>query len=119
MNDYLGLQGKTILVTGVANRKSVAFHIARQLQELGAEVVFSVRSSQRREQLTKWFDPADIFVCDVAREEEIESLAEQVSQRVSRLDGLVHSIAFADYRDGGRAFHETSKQDFLNAIDVS
>ncbi len=119
MNDFLRLKGKTILVTGIANRKSVAYHIARQLQECGAHVLCAVRSERRREQVGKWFDSEDIFVCDVLHPEQIDALASDVKERVSRIDGLVHSIAFADYRDGAAAFHEVSKRDFLNALDVS
>ena len=49
--DFLQLAGKRILVMGVANRKSVAWHISRVLVEAGAEVVYAVRNEARREQV--------------------------------------------------------------------
>jgi enoyl-[acyl-carrier protein] reductase I len=117
--DFLQLAGKTILVMGVANRKSVAFHVGKVLSEAGAAVIYSVRSTERKDSLTKLLPEAEIFVCDVERPDEIERLCRDVTARYPRLDGLVHSIAFADYADGPRPFHEVSKQSFLRAIDIS
>jgi len=121
--DLLQLAGKTILVMGVANRKSVAWHIARVLVEEGANVVYSVRSDERTAALEQLLDGAgelaDVFVCDVEHEDQIARLRQQVGQRHERLDGLVHSIAFADYEDGPRPFHETSKRAFLRSMDIS
>ena len=47
MNNYLDLEGKNVLVAGIANRKSVAYHVATQLRDLGARVLCSVRTEQR------------------------------------------------------------------------
>ncbi len=118
--DYLQLAGKSILVFGVANRKSVAFHIAQVLEAVGAKVIYVVRSGERRCSVAKLLEPgAEIFTCDVEREEEIKKLREEVGKCHPRLHGLVHSIAFADYSDGPRAFHETPKAAFLRAVDIS
>ncbi|MCO6457113.1 MAG: SDR family oxidoreductase [Pirellulaceae bacterium] len=117
--DFLQLAGKTILVCGVANRKSVAWHIAQALREAGAEVLFAVRSERRRESLARLLEGSDVYVCDVEDPRQIEALREQVGQRHPVLHGLVHSIAFADYEGGMKPFHETGKQQFLRAVDVS
>jgi enoyl-[acyl-carrier protein] reductase I len=117
--DFLGLSGKTLLVFGVANRKSVAYHIGRVLGEAGANVIYVVRSPQRQGSVAKFLGDAEIHVCDVERDDEIERLRDEVAQRHASLDGLVHSIAFADYEDSPRPFHETSKKAFLRSIDVS
>lgn len=118
--DFLQLAGKTVLVAGVANRKSVAWHIARQLTEADCRVLYSVRSPERREQVAKLVGSSDdILVCDVEDEQQIEQLAGEVSSRCEVLDGFVHSIAFADYEDGMKAFHETTKRAFLRTMDVS
>ncbi len=63
--------------------------------------------------------PAPVYVCDVEFPDELAALREKVGARSSRLFGLVHSIAFADYGEGPKAFHETSKRDFLRAMDIS
>lgn len=118
--DFLQLAGKTVLVCGVANRKSVAWHVAQMLTEADCRVVYSVRSEARREQVQKLAGPeAKVLVCDVERQEEIDRLAEQVRDHVGPLDGLVHSIAFADYQDGVQPFHETSRRAFLRTVDIS
>ena len=116
---WLGLEGKTILVTGVANKKSVAWGIARQLEEAGAEVVYSVRSEARRGETARLLEGREVHVCDVESEEQIAALAANVAERHERLDGLVHSIAFANYSEGIKEFHETPKRDFLQAVDIS
>lgn len=118
--EFLQLAGKTILVMGVANRKSVAYHIAHVLEQAGVRVVYVVRSPQRREAVSKLLPTgADVLVCDVEHEDQIERLREEVGQRHDRLHGLVHSIAFADYEDGVKPFHETTKSQFLRAVDIS
>lgn len=117
--DFLGLEGKTVLVMGVANRKSVAWFAAKTLEEFGAKVIYSVRSSSRKESTAKLLAGEPVYVCDVERVEEIERLAEDVSRDHGPLDGIVHSIAFANYSEGFRPFHETDREDFLQAIAIS
>jgi enoyl-[acyl-carrier protein] reductase I len=119
MSDFLQLAGKRILVMGVANKKSVAWHIARVLVEAGAEVVYSVRTEDRKRQLQPLIGEAKIFVCDVEFEDQIERLAAELAKKYDTFHGLVHSIAFADYEDGVKPFHETSKRSFLRAFDIS
>ncbi len=117
--DFLQLTGKTVLVAGVANRKSVAFHVGRVLSEAGAQVLYSVRSAARREAVARWLPAADVFVCDVEQQAQIDRLGQQLVDRQVCLDGLVHSLAFADYSAGLQPFHETSRAAFLQAVDIS
>lgn len=117
--DFLQLENKTVVVFGVANRKSVAYHTGRMLTEAGAHVVYSVRSEQRRESLKKLLDPAPIHVCDVEDQSQIERLRDDIGKLQRPVHGIVHSIAFADYSAGWLPFHETPRAAFLQAIDVS
>lgn len=119
MSDFLQLEGKTVVVFGVANRKSVAYHIGKTLEDVGANVVYVVRSEQRREGLAKLLKDREVQVCDVEYPEQIERLHADVSARHETVHGLVHSIAFADYEDGMKPFHETGKSQFLRAVDIS
>ena len=116
---FLGLEGKTFLVTGFANRKSVAWYVAHALEQAGAQVVYAVRSELRRTQLERLVPERDVFVCDVEQGEQIESLRERLAERHPRLAGMVHSIAFANYEGGVQPFHATRRRDFLQAVDVS
>lgn len=116
---FLQLEGKTILLFGVANKRSVAYHVARTLEEAGARVLYVVRSEARKESVAKLLADRTIFVCDVEREEEIARLKEVVAGETPALHGLVHSIAFADFSEGMKPFHETKKAHFLQAVDIS
>lgn len=119
-NDFLQLAGRRIAVFGVANRKSVAYHVGRLLAEAGADVMYVVRSEERKASVAKLLGDAPIYVCDVEHQDQIDRLADQLRADSPPLDGLVHSIAFADYGDGGaRPFHETTRAQLLRTFDVS
>ncbi len=116
--DFLGVAGKTFLVLGVANRKSVASHIAQGLAEAGANLVLSVQGEEQRAQAGRLFPGVPAVLCDLSREEEIRALAEAVRPHAP-LAGIVHSVAFANYSNGFGKFHETVRADFLQAMDIS
>lgn len=118
--DFLQLSGKTILVLGLANRKSVAWHAGTLLREAGARVLWSVRSEERRAPAKKLLGPDEpLFVCDVERQEEIDRLSDEVSKVAPALHGIVHSIAYADYSFGRRPFHQVPRAAFLQAVNIS
>lgn len=116
---FLNLSGKTFLVFGLANRKSVAWAIAQTLEAQGARVVYSVRSESRRESLKKLLGDRPCYLCDVEFPEQIEALAQTIAQKEPMLDGIVHSIAFANYAEGVKPFHETRRKDYLQATAIS
>ena len=119
MTDFLQLAGKRILVFGVANRKSVAYAIGRVVAEAGAECVYVVQNEATRQTAARLLAGAALYVCDVEHEDEIARLREEIGARHGQFHGLVHSLAFAEYGEGPKPFHETPKQAFLRAIDVS
>lgn len=120
MPDFLQLSGKTFVVFGVANRKSVAWFIAQALEAEGAKVLYSVRSEARRKSLDTLLAGKPVFLCDVEEEGAAMRLASEIAAAGHRpLHGLVHSIAFANYSEGFKAFHETARKDFLQAIAIS
>ena len=117
--DFLDIENKVFLVFGVANKKSVAYSVSQVLSEAKANVIYSVRSPERKESVSKILPDADIYVCDVEREYEIKKLAEDICQKYPKIHGIVHSIAFANYEEGPKPFHETRKKNFLQSIDIS
>jgi enoyl-[acyl-carrier protein] reductase I len=121
VSDFLQLADRRVLVFGVANRKSVAFHTGRVLAEAGAEVVYVVRSPERKASVAKLVGDAAVFVCDVERQAEIDELASALAAAYPEgFHGLVHSIAFAAYDERGMIpFHETSREQLLRTFDVS
>lgn len=117
--DFLELSGKTILVFGVANKKSVAWHVAKTLKTAGAKVLYSVRSEARREQVKKLLEGESVYVCDVEYPDQIEGLVKAVEKDHGKVHGIVHSVAFANYSKGFVPFHETVREDFLQATSIS
>ena len=120
MTDFLNISGKTFLVFGVANRKSVAWLVAKSLEEQGARVIYSVRSDARKKSLEAQLAGKPVFVCDVEDASAVPTLVSDVAAAgYAPLNGIVHSIAFANYSEGFKAFHETPRADFLQATAVS
>ncbi len=121
MSDFLQLAGRSVLVFGLANRKSVAYHVGKVLAEAGANVLYSVRSPERAESVRKLVGEAPVFICDFEYPEQIEQLRNDVAEQLGdqKLQGLVHSVAFADYSAGPLPFEQTPRQAFLQAVDVS
>lgn len=116
---FLGLEGKTFLVLGVANKRSVAFHAARLLEEEGAKVIYSVRSEARKQSVASLLADREVHVCDLEHDEQIEALAAAVREQHDRIHGIVHSVAFADYGNFSGKFHEVRAEDFLQCVRVS
>ncbi len=120
MSDFLQLSGKTFLVQGVANKKSVAWFIAKSLEAQGARVIYAVRSEARKKSLEALLADRAVFLCEVEEEGATERLAEQVAAGgFAPLQGIVHSLAFANYSDGFKTFAETKRKDFLQATAIS
>lgn len=117
--NFLQLEGKKILIFGIANRKSVAFHIAKELTAAGAEIICSVYNEEHQATVEKYFPGTDSYICDLSKEEDIIRLASSVKEKHEEIYGIVHSVAFANFAEGLKPFHETKKEDFMQALDIS
>ena len=116
------LQGRTVVVFGVANKRSIAWAIAQQMQEAGAQLAITYqneRLKQEADELIGGLPNAEAFQCDVSRDEEIAQLFERLKQRYGTLDVLVHSVAFAPAEDLKGEFVDTSREGFRIALDIS
>jgi enoyl-[acyl-carrier protein] reductase I len=121
---FLDVEKKRFVIFGMANKKSVACAIGRTLAAEGAEVIHVVRSKQRVENARKLFPGSLVFICDVEDEGNIVRVRDEIGEAIGaadggRIDGIVHSIAFANYSEGMKPFHETKKDDFLQAVNIS
>ena len=117
---FLQLENKNILVFGVANRKSVAYQTAKILENNGANIIYFVRSQKRKDELSqKILKGKNIYICDVENSSHIANIRKVIQTLNITVDGIVHSIAFANYPKGLTPFHEVEKKDFLQAIDIS
>jgi len=120
--DFLQLQDKRFLVFGTANKKSIAYQIAVMLLSENAVVDLVVRDESIADKVQPLFPQQKTYVCNVENEADIVQLRHSIESgegAAERYDGIVHSIAFADYGDGMKPFHEISKKAFLQALDIS
>ena len=116
------MQGRTAVVFGVANKRSIAWAIAQQLQQAGARVAITYQN-QRLEQDAKELIAAlpgsGAFMCDVSVDEQIDQLFAQLKSHYGKLHTLVHSIAFAPAEELKGEFLATTREGFRIAHDVS
>lgn len=115
----MDFSGRTYVVFGVANKKSVAYHICQEIIDGGGEVICSIKDESMRKLVEKILPEASLFICDVENENDIAKAATEVQSHTTSIHGMVHSIAFANYSEGLKPFHETIKKDFLQAVDIS
>lgn len=116
------LKDKTALVLGLANRWSIAYAIARAFRREGASLVLTYQGDRVKaaaEELAQDLGVSRLIPCDVTQDTDIERLGEILRLEGDRLDTVVHSIAFANKEDLARPFHQTSRNGFLLAQDVS
>lgn len=116
---FLKLEGKTFLITGVANKKSVAYFSAKTLEEQGADLIFTVQNEEIEERVAKLFPGKKIYLLNVENKEDITKLGLKLKEAGTVLNGFLHSIAFANYSEGIRPFHETRLEDYLQASNIS
>ncbi len=116
------LNGKNILVMGVANDRSIAWAIAQSLAAQGARLAFTYESERVEERVRKLADTIPnsvVLPCNVTVDTEIETLASAVREHFGVLHGLVHSIAFAKTEELEGLFVGTSRDGFALAHDIS
>ena len=116
------LQGKTALVTGVANKWSIAYAIAQAFRREGATVILTYQGERLQrslEDIGADLGAAKVFQCDVSKDEDLANLAATLAPEFPKIDIVVHSIAFANSEDLSRPFVQTSRDGFKLALDVS
>jgi enoyl-[acyl-carrier protein] reductase I len=116
------MDGKVVLVFGVANKNSIGWGIANRLHAEGATIALSyaVEALEKRVfPLAQEIDCDFVEKCDVTSDEELDELFEKVKERYGHIDTLVHSVAFASREDLGGRFVDVSREGFKMALDIS
>ncbi len=116
------LEGKTGIVFGVANHRSLAWFIARQAHRHGAKIQLVAANERFRDKMAPHAEKEGIpepLICDVTQDESIEQVFEQIQKETPQLDFLVHSIAFARKEDLEGRFVETTREGYLLAQNIS
>lgn len=116
------LEGKRALVTGVANRWSIATGVARALREHGASIALAYQGERVKgsvEKLAGELGGAVAFECDVSNDASLQNLNRVIGETFGPIDVLVHSIAYANKEDLAGKVFDTSRGGFSLALDVS
>lgn len=116
------LEGKKALIFGLANKYSIAWGIAQEFHEHGAELGFSYGIPQLERRVMPLAEEIGVdFVemCDVTSDEEIDAVFEKAAERFGQIDILVHAVAFAKQDDLTGRFVDTSRDGFAMSMDVS
>lgn len=118
------LQGKNIVVMGVANERSLAWGITKSLHKAGANLIFTNRQERSYKKLVKLLQSNNmeaklIVSCDVASDESINNAFKEIKEKVGIIHGLVHSVAFANRDELKGEYANTSRDGFLIAQEIS
>lgn len=114
--------GKRALVMGVTNARSLGWAIAEKLHHAGCELAFSYQGERLRgelEKLTRDIPNPRLYQVDVTRPEELETLFQDLKAAWGSLDYVVHSIAFAPRAAMEGRYVETTRDDWVTALEVS
>lgn len=121
----LDLTGKNALVTGIANNRSIAWGIAQQLHQAGANIGVTYlpddkgKMEKKVADLVEPLQPSLFVPCNVQDDTQIQATFDTVREKWGRVDILIHCLAFANKDDLSGGFVETSRDGFALAMDIS
>ncbi len=121
----LNLTGKNALVTGIANNRSIAWGIAQQLHQAGANIGVTYlpdekgRFEKKVAELVEPLQPSLFVPCNVQDDAQIQATFDTVKEKWGKLDILIHCLAFANKEDLSGDFSATSRQGFTQALEIS
>ena len=118
----IDLAGKTAVVFGLANKRSIAWGIAQRLHAAGATLAICYQNERMKleaQGLIGELPGAAGFQCDLSSDAEIETLFASLKERFGKLDILVHAVAYAPAADMHAEFINTSRDGFRTAMEVS
>ena len=118
----INLKNKKGIILGIANEKSIAWGIAEKLNECGAQLAFSYVNDSIKKRLKPLAEKCNsnlIYECDVQDDKSIDNFFSQIKQSWNSCDFLVHSVAFSDKNELKGSYVKTSRENFLNTLNVS
>lgn len=115
------MENKTGLVMGMANEHSIAYGISKSLVDNGANLIFTAQSDRFKQKILDMeeFNNSKVYICDVSDDNNIEELFNNIKTEYNSIDFIVHSIAFSDRRELQGKYYNTSRSNFLNAMNIS
>ena len=118
----INLAGKTAVVFGLANKRSIAWGVAQKLHAAGATLAICYQNERMKaeaQDLINDLPGASGFQCDVSNDAEIDTLFAALKEKYGKIDTLVHAVAFAPANELRGEFINTSREGFRVAMDVS
>jgi len=119
----LSLKGRTYVVMGVANKRSIAWGIARSLHEAGAKLVFTYAGERLEKSVRDLAETLEgeslVLPCDITNDEEIEKCFAEIKAQVGVIHGIAHCIAFANKEELVGDYMNTTRDGFLLAHNIS
>ncbi len=118
----IDLTGKTALITGVANQRSLAWAIAEALGQAGARLVFTYQGERllkNVQSLAEKFPDSLILSCDVTRDDQVDDVFSVIEEETGRLDVLLHSVAFAPREELEGEFRTTTREGWNLTLEIS
>ncbi len=116
------MKNKRGLIMGVANEKSIAWGIAKAIADQGGELAFTYQGEalkKRVEPLANSVNSNIILPCDVLNDKDIDTTFKELEKQWSKLDFLVHAIAFSDKEELKGNYLDTSRENFNNTMNIS
>ncbi|MEG0024492.1 MAG: enoyl-ACP reductase [Akkermansia sp.] len=118
------LEGKVGVVIGVANKRSIAFSIAKAWHEAGAKLIFNYQGERLKDGVIKlvhesFGEDTPIYEMDASSDESIATFFENVKKHTDKVDCLLHAVAFAPKEALSGSFLETSREAFKISLDIS
>ncbi len=116
------LEGKTGLIMGIANKRSIAWGVANSVNSAGARLILTHQNERLGEnvrELAPLLNNPMVLPCDVASDEQIQALMDRIREEAGHLDFLVHALAYAPREALSGMYAETKRADFAVALDVS
>ncbi len=116
------LEGKTGLIMGIANKRSIAWGVANSVNSAGARLILTHQNERLGEnvrELAPLLNNPVVLPCDVASDEQIQALMDRIREEAGHLDFFVHALAYAPREALSGMYAETKRADFAVALDVS
>jgi len=117
------LKGKKGIVVGVANKRSIAWGVAKALSNHGAQLAFTYQGDRLKESVAELAatlpGKSPLYPCDVTKSEEVKSVFDELGREFGSLHFLVHAVAFAKKEELDGRTIDTSREGFQLALDVS
>ena len=115
------MKNKVGLVMGMANEYSIAYGITKSLINNGAEIIFTAQSERFKQKILdiEEFKNNKVYICDVCDDSNIDDVFYSIKEEYNSIDFIVHSIAFSDKKELQGKYYNTSRDNFLNAMNIS